>query len=227
MSASTLSALSGSSRLAISLWLNTTFAADDDIILELSTNSNSNAGTFKIIANESSSGTFWIDVVGDIGKTAASIPSPSNSAWHHILINVEFANSALTEIESWYVDGSAQTMTKVYVNNNNTGTFGNYTLYVMSRANSSLFADGAIADLCIWAPSSAISSGDAATLAGGARANTVRNSEIAYYWPLLGNSSPEPATIGGVDLTVNGATSGSDPAALAASALTPLPWLRF
>lgn len=210
-SAAALSTLSGTSRIAISLWLNTTFATDDDIIFELSDNSNTNGGSFKLIANESNSNSFFFDMFSTSGsKTGFSVIPPTGSTWHHILINCNLANSSSTEVESWYVDGIAQTLTQRTFGEN-TGTFGSYVLNVMSRANASLFADGAVTDLCIWAPSSAISSTDAATLAGGIRANAIRNSEIAYYWPLGGTTSPEPASIGGVDLTVNGATTATDP----------------
>jgi hypothetical protein len=222
-SAAALASLSGVARIAIGFWINTTFAADDDILLELSANSNSNAGAFKVIAADSGSTKLYADVFGNVGKADGFLSgaNPSNSTWHHILINLNFGNAAGSEVESFYIDGSVAGSTNGGTPANNTGTFGSYVLNVMSRNNASLFADGSMADLCIWAPSSTMTGTDATALTT-ARADTVRNSEIAYYWPLAGSTSPEPASIGSTALTVNGATSGADPPALSGAALPPL-----
>jgi hypothetical protein len=220
-SASALAAVSGVARIAVAFWINTTFAADDDILLELSANSNTNAGSFKVIANESATNTFWCDMPGNVGKNPRSRTAPTGSVWHHVLWNLNFAGTQWLEVESLYIDGVVATLTDQIGTGNNTGTFGSYVLNVMSRNNASLFADGAMADLCIWAPSSALGSTDVTALQT-ARASTVRNSEIIYYWPLAGSTSPEPASIGTIALTVNGATGSADPPALAGSVLPPL-----
>jgi hypothetical protein len=211
-SASALAALSGVSRIAVGFWLSTTYVADDDIALELSVNSNTNLGSFKVIAGDSTSTSLFAECVGNVGKNDGHCTPPSGSTWHHILINYDFSK-ATNETDTVYVDGVSQTLTRT-TNSNNTGTFASYVLYVMSRAGTSLFADGSMADLCIWAPSSVLTSGDASSLAAGARANTVRTSEVAYYWRLDGTTSPEPNTVGGIDLTVTGATFVADPPAL-------------
>jgi hypothetical protein len=221
-SASALAAVSGVARIAVGFWINTVFTNDDDILLELSANSNSNAGAFKVIGNEWGTNAFWVDVNGNLGKYPRTVVAPSNSAWHQVVVNLNFANTTWAEIESIWIDGTSRTMTdQTATGSNNTGTFGSYVLYVMSRNNASLFADGAMADLCIWAPSSALGSTDVTALQT-ARASTVRNSEIIYYWPLAGSTSPEPASIGTIALTVNGATGSADPPALAGSVLPPL-----
>jgi hypothetical protein len=205
----------GVARIAVSFWINTTFAADDDILLELSSNSNSTAGTFKIITNESGSDKLWVDALGNVGKVAADWTAPTTSAWHHMVVN--FGNNpTVGEVESLYIDGNLWTTGEdaPIPNSDNTGTFSDQILYVMSRGGTALFADGSMADLCIWAPSSEISGTDVINLAAGRRANTVRASEILYYWPLAGTTSPEPAAVGSIPLTVNGAASASDPPTL-------------
>jgi hypothetical protein len=199
------------SRIAIGFWINTTFAADDDIILEFSPNSNTNDGAFKIIGAESSSGNFWVDVNGSGGKQNGNVAPPSDNTWHQITINL-LTTSPSTVVESIYFDGVSQTLTRS--GGTPGGTFGNYTLYVMSRAGTALFEDGKLADLAIWAPATALSSSDAAALTAGTRAGSVRTSEIVYYWELLGVTSPEPADIGSTALTVTGATGSTGPPAL-------------
>lgn len=223
--------LSADQRIAIAFWTDTTFAADDNILLELSVNSNTNDGTFKVIADESGSNTFWVDMAGNVGKNIRNCPPPPSSTWHQVVINLNFGNPAATEIESIYIDAVPQTLSGTSTVDN-TGTFGNYVLYVMSRAGAALFADGALADLAIWAPSSALSQADVTALQT-ARAGTVRPGELAYYWPLLGTTSPEPATVGAIALNVTGATQTADPPALAGGgttvgiALAGLEWAGF
>jgi hypothetical protein len=215
-SASALTALGSATRIAIAFWINTTFASDDDILLETSANSNSNVGAFKVIGDESSSGRFWVDFLGNIGKTSGKVVPPSNSAWHHVLINM--VSNSTQVLESVYIDGTSQSLTLGSAFSN-TGTFSSQVLYVMSRGGTALFADGSMADLCIWIPDTALGSTEASALAAGRRAGTQRTSEVAYWWPLVGTTSPEPADTGGIDLTVSGATQTTDPPAL--DAYTP------
>lgn len=210
-SASALAALSGVTRVSYAFWINSVFASDDDVFLELSVNSNVNAGAFDLIADDSGSGRLFAQMFGNVGTTSGDCAPPSNNVWHHVLVNMDYSKAS-QEVDSIYVDGVSQTLTfDRYATANNTGTFGNYVLYVMSRAGTSLWADGSMADLCIWAPSSVLTLAEAQALAAGRRAGDVRTSEIAYYWPLLGGLSPEPGVVGGIDLTVTGATAAADP----------------
>jgi hypothetical protein len=214
-SAAALAGLSGKDRIAFSFWVYATFNADDDMLLELSANAGSNAGTFWVLGNESGTNTTWVNLRGNTGLAGEAIADGviSDGAWHHVLVNGVFSNGNTTEVESIYLDGVLLT-TAASGTNENTATFGSYTLYVMSRAGTSLFADGRMADLCIWTPTTAISGTDAAALAAGARANSVRSSDIAHYWPLEGTASPEPGVVGGIDLNVTGATFVADPPTL-------------
>lgn len=145
--------LSDVNNLAMSFWLYTTFAADDDIVLEYSVDSNSNAGTFKVIANESGTNTFWVDLNGNVGKNGRHCTAPSNSVWHHVIVNLDMTvvGGSGEEVAAIFIDGVSQSLTlnssQVF---NNTGTFADQTLYVMSRAGTGLFADGRICDLRIY-----------------------------------------------------------------------------
>lgn len=218
-SASALS-LSTHARIAVGFWVKTTFAPDDSMLVELSANSNSNPGSFKILADESASGELYADIVGNVGKSSGHCAPPTDSVWHHMLFNLDMTAST-SEVASIFVDGVSKTLTRADIDN--TGAFGDYVLYAMSRGGVGLFADGAMADLAIWAPTAPLDVTAAAALAGGARANTVHGGEVVYYWPLAGSTSPEPATVGTVALTVTGATSTADPPALAGGTSVALP----
>jgi len=212
-SATSLADLAGATRIAMAFWLKSTFASDDDMIAELSATANSNAGTFRVLGNESGAGRFKVGVRGDGGYAEESLPSgvPSSATWHHILWNADFANPNTSEVETVYVDGAAEVLTDSQTFEN-TGTFGNYVLNLMSRNAAALFADGDLADVCIWRieDDNPVTVEEVALLAGGARAVDVRPDDIAYYWPLAGEDSPEPALIGGTALTLIGAPTGSD-----------------
>lgn len=223
-SASALSALAGKSRLAVAFWVNSVFANDDDILLELSANAFSNAGSFVVIGDPSDPANTQFSLRGDVGRNTKLLATKlSDSTWHHVMMNFNFGNPGgggpANEVETIFIDGSAASVTDTDTFNN-TGTFTSQTLYVMSRGGASLFADGAMADLCIWAPTAALGATEAAAMYAGARANTVDSGEILYYWPLGGTTSPEPATVGSIALNVTGATQTADPPQL--SALPPL-----
>lgn len=224
-SASTLS-LSSASRIAISFWRYINSGGQPDTMtLEYGPDAFATEdGTFALY-NDGSSGLPLIQLNAPTHDHQGSVSvAPSTTTWHHWLINLDMTLSGGNlEIQSVYIDGVLQTLTNTDGSDfSNTGAvFANETLNVMGRNGASLFQGGRLADLCIWAPTSVLSSTDASTLAGGARANTVRTSEIAYYWPLLGTTSPEPAAIGSTALTVTGATSVADPPTLA-SFLPPL-----
>jgi hypothetical protein len=208
-SEASLSTINGASRIAIAFELFTDFENDDDIILELSANSNSNQGTFKVIGNESGSGKFYVDVNGNVGKSSGECTAPSDNTYHSFLIEISFGNAAESEVESIFIDGNSQTLTHTNATEN-TGNFGDFVLNVMSRNNAALFADGKMRRLAIWTPAAALGETVADALAGGATPPVAHSADLVHYWPLAGTDSPEPDTIGTIDLNVNGATGESD-----------------
>lgn len=225
-SAATLAGLASAPRIAVSFWRYVAAGGQPDTMtLEYGPNAfGATDGTFALY-NDGGSGLplIWLNAPthDHYGFVATA---PTAAAWHHWLINFDMTlPGGQLEIQSVYIDGTLQSLTNTDGSDfSNVGaTFANETLHVMSNGPGTLFQNGRLADLCIWTPGSVLSASDATTLADGARANTVRAGEIAYYWPLLGAESPEPAAIGGTAMTVTGATYVDDPPTLA-SPLGPL-----
>lgn len=148
-----------SDKITVAFWLYwNAYANDDDIAMELSSNFNSNNGTFLINPNSSigfpcnTSGRqfeFAIqDTAGSPAYRSECIVRPSAATWHHYA--VVFDNSTTTGDIKVFVDGlDTETTTGV----NNKGSSGNFktdTLYFMSRAGSSLFGAGKMDDVKIY-----------------------------------------------------------------------------
>lgn len=208
-SAGNLSTINGASRITVGMWLYTTYVADNDVVLETSANSNAVIGAFKVLANESGSNELYVDTIGNVGRSSGSCVAPSNNAWHHILFQIDYSKPT-DEIDSIYIDGVSQALTRTN-NNNNTNTFGNFALNVMSRDNAALFADGRMAELAVWTPASLFAAADVAQLAAGYSPQLVRPDELVNHWPLIGRFSPEIDPVGGLNLTVNSATTQDHP----------------
>jgi hypothetical protein len=142
---------------------------------------------------------------GTTGNRFGGLTRPSAAAWHHYLIVFDVGGNAITS----YIDGSVVTLNSPSGTSSGTFKASADTLSVMARNGASLWGAGRMADLAIW--KSGRSSGDAATLAAGARANTLGTAPD-WYWRIDGTTSPEPATLGGVALTLVGApTQVADP----------------
>lgn len=71
------------------------------------------------------------------------------------------------------------------------------------------FAAGRIAEAAIW--DIALTDAQVASLAKGASPLTIQPGNLVFYAPLLGNDSPEPDRVGGLSLTVAGATKTDHP----------------
>lgn len=125
------------------------FANDDDLLLELSANSNLNNPTIQINPNTTgfSSGTWNTLIHGSVGYRIESITRPSGAVWHHyaIVYNNTTANGDI----KIYLNGTEQSTTVELNTKTDTGNFKTDTLYLMSRACASLFADGRLSDLSI------------------------------------------------------------------------------
>lgn len=131
--------LSRYDKLTISFWMYSTFAFS--MTLEHSTDYNANNGfavysdgSGAIVVGYTKTGNlYWVD----------SFPTPSASAWHHYTLTMDRANRANTA----YVDGTLQTLTTVSHTATAGGNFANLTLYIMSRAGTTLFVAGRLNDL--------------------------------------------------------------------------------
>jgi hypothetical protein len=217
-SASTIN-LTAYAKIALAFWLYwDVYSTNADIALELGTTDADTDNGFLIIPN-ASGGEVFIAHYGNAGASQGNIPQPSAAAWHHLVVNMD-RSLAINEVDTVYVDGVSQVLNRVS-NNNNTDTFPNTTLNVMSRANSSLFGAGRMAELAIWG-GGLLSQADATALAAATKLPSDASLSIGaatHYWKICGDNSPEPATLGGIALTVNGATQTAHPPAVAASCL--------
>ena len=196
-------ALSSATVLTVAFWLYwDAFANDDKLCLESSANFNSNDAFIINPDSSSPSGVFVFGLHRAGGYNTRSIARPSAAAWHHYMFIYD--STTVTNMLA-YVDGSSVTVTTQTGNNPGSG-FGDYTLNVMSRNNASLWGAGRMNGLGIW--TSALTSGNASTLAGGTPPASVGSPVAA--WNICGTSSPEPHSAGSVDLTVNSATNVAD-----------------
>jgi hypothetical protein len=199
--------LSGTQVLTISFFLYwDTFSNNDDFGIELTGNCGSNVGGFAINPNEAS-GVFEFAVCGNVpgvNYLACTIARPSAAAWHHYML--QWSATGVNTCQA-YVDGSSVTTTKA-LDNIAATNFANSTLNVFSRNAASLFGAGRISELAIWG--STLSSGNATSLAAYTAASSIDPGNLLYYWPING-TSPEPATVGSVALTVTGATVVAGP----------------
>jgi hypothetical protein len=144
---STTSAFSfGSNTISIAMWLNwTSFSNNDDLLMELSSNFNSNNGSFLINPN-ADVGSFFVAMKNEVGGTLSATFNRPSTGWHHYVFVFDYQYGTIRV----FVDNVEMSLSL-------SGTFGtnrvlsnSYNLYIMSRNNSSLFGQGIIDDLRIY-----------------------------------------------------------------------------
>lgn len=204
--------LSAFSKITIAFWLNwTTFANNDKLVMEHSTNYASNAGGFIINPNSGNpSGVFYSAVASGSGGhlELASFTRPSAGVWHSYVFHIDANAVGSAALPKTYVDGVSQTLS-------NTGsvtypggvTFGNYNLYIMSRAASSLFGAGAMAEFAIWG-GVFLDDAEAVALSKGYRPAMIRPGSLVLYQPML-RANADLKT--GVAPTLTGTTVSEHP----------------
>jgi hypothetical protein len=206
--------LSAYTKITIAFWLWwNSYANDDDLALEFSANYGLTAGAFIVDPNDPS-GTVVLGVHGNLGFNTVSFTRPGSSAWHHWTVVLDMTQ-AVAEVSAVYIDGVAQSLTPVSTVNN-TGSFANDTLNVMSRNNASFFGAGRWAEIAIWGDY-LFTQTDVNNLYNGGNgrlATDIQDSKLPHYWRILGNESPEPPTKGAISLIVNGAVQVAHPFAL-------------
>lgn len=212
-SASTLD-LSAYSKVTVSAWFWVdAFANDDRKSLEFGDPSyDSSSGGFLIVPNYATGEIITGHSVGGL-YNLGTFPRPSAGAWHHYVVNLDTAAPAAAEIVSAYIDAVSKTLTAV-AGDNTSGTYSAAkTLYLMARGGTTDWLAGRIAEVAIYGGIT-LSQTDIDSLynsGGGNLATNVQSGSLKYYWRILGNSSPEPNTVGGIDLTVSGATLVAHP----------------
>lgn len=216
--ASTASAidLSAVNAVSVSLWLwIDTYGNEDKMLIELGndyTNFNS-----AFVVDVFAQNVVEPALLGNNGTNGADydFTAFATGTWHHLvfIFDKSQAGSSAGEVDL-YVNGSLQSKTP-FASVDNSNNFGSHTFYVMARGAASNFIDGRIADVAIW--KSRLSGGNVTSLNGGTLPNAI-SPAADFYWKLCGDASPEPATSGGINLTLaNAPTKVSHPGTIAAS----------
>jgi len=191
--------LSSRSVITVEFWLNwASYSNDDRLAMEFTSNFNNNAGGFLVDPNApQNGGTFAIGMGIDGSRNNVYFTRPSAGVWHHYAIVLDTTAPGATQITP-YVDGQAVTYTKG-ASGTGEGNFANSTLYMMSRAGTSLYGSGTLDELAIY--NKALS---AATVAEHYQSNGTNRRPNAAF-----TISPNPARTGQT-VTFNASTS-SDP----------------
>jgi hypothetical protein len=200
-----LSGLNAVGQFTVSLWSNITSFATGEIIIELSANSSTNANSFLLYSNSSGSALIELNAAG--GLVYSSFPQPTAGAWHNWVFVIDLGLSS-NQILAVYIDGVSQTFTQG--GGSNIAGLNTYPLYLMSRGGTVNFEAGSMQDPAIF--TSKLTSGNAASLAGGASPTTIAGG-AAYYWRLSGTTGTE-ANLGNggtAAVTLTGVTSSTGP----------------
>lgn len=148
--------LSASPIASVSFWMYwNAYANDDDFAMEFTSNTYGGGQGFLLDPNSGapSSGKFGV-LVGRgtaVSGTQRSFTRPSAAAWHHyaaVLVYGQLTGSL--SVPSVWVDGVSQTLSDDFGGGSQAGTaFPSDTLYLFSRANTSLFGAGRMFNLVV------------------------------------------------------------------------------
>jgi hypothetical protein len=219
--------LSSYNKISVSFWLKwTTFANDDKLAMEYSANYGANTGTFIIDPDSTApvSGVFyWAWHYAGGGVTVAHFTRPSAGVWHQYVFLIDgSAAPSGAQLPAAYVDGVSQSLTYDSVAGL-AGTFGNFTLNVMSRNKTSLFGAGSMADMAIWG-GVLLTAGEASALGSGMRPGQIRPASLVCWTPFDGLASPEPDLSGNAK---NGTLTGTSLASGPPVAMFTPRWPQF
>lgn len=147
--ANSVFSLSLSRQLSISCWFRwDAFADDDDLLMELSTNANGNDAFF-IDPNRNSVSHDWgVMVTHGAQQRFYTHARPSQGAWHHYGVQLDRDQTQVVMLAT--VDGASQSLTAITTGSVSGSDWGSYVLYFMSRAGSSLFADGGLCHVAFF-----------------------------------------------------------------------------
>lgn len=140
--------LSAAPACTVEFWLMVTAWNDtDDLAAEFSVNYNSNSGAF--IIDPCSAGTaFGIAMHCASGTNSADYTRPTTGVFHHyaFIFRPNINVGALTG----YLDGNPWTPLSTVTTGTTDATFGNYVMYFMCRAASSLFLNGTLDEVAVY-----------------------------------------------------------------------------
>jgi hypothetical protein len=210
--------LSSTNVVTVSVWIKPTTwpASSTEVVVELSADATLQTDSFFFYHyNSTTQGTYLKGNVGD--SDADYSPAHTAGTWQHYVLIYDMSLS--TNEVDMYFNGSLETPDIRNTNNNNTGNFGNRILNFMARNATSNWRDGEIADIAIW--KSRLSAGNISSLAGGTLASAISPAPD-FYWKICGDTSPEPATLGGISLNLVGSPTKVDhPATISGSCTAP------
>ncbi|MBZ5660224.1 MAG: choice-of-anchor D domain-containing protein [Acidobacteriia bacterium] len=147
--------LTGTHAVTVSMWVNRTYTAggaNGSVLFEFSNNYNNGTGTFGFFPDEAAdcgTSAMEIGIHGDAGYNVKCFPQPTSGVWHHLATVLDVTQTGANEV-NLYVDGVLQTALSQSYNSNNTAAFGNFPLYLFSRAGTSSFAGGEMDDLQLY-----------------------------------------------------------------------------
>ena len=123
------------------------------------------------------------------------------NTWHHAC-----AVAASDASRSVYIDGGSKATTTTSIS-----VSGEYRISIgrFSDSSPSVYFSGKIAEAAIW--NIALSDAEVALLAKAVSPLMVRPEALIFYTPIIGKYSPEIDLIGGLSLTVTGATAAPHP----------------
>jgi hypothetical protein len=201
--------LSGVTKLTVAIWVYVDSYASpgsgDATILSLG--AVNTAGSFRIVANNNHDK--WSILTyqgGGAGFSQLDYFHPSAGAWHLYLVHLD--TSADYQVAGAWLDNVAQTPAILTGLDPFSSAYGNATLHIGSVGGTSSFLNGSVAFGAIWAGHLLNSSDRTAVWTG-----LPTDASVApdYYWTIAGSASPEPATDGGINLTVTGTTQTDGP----------------
>ncbi len=142
--------LSGTSKLTVEFWMKwNQYANNDALAMELTPNFNSNAGGLLVDPNAGEfGGTFGVAIGTSEDRNSVFFQRPSAGAWHHYAFVIDTTAPFNSEITA-YVDGQQMALQQESTGANQ-GPFANSSLYLMSRAGSSLFGAGQLDELALY-----------------------------------------------------------------------------
>ena len=130
----------GGTSATVQFWQNIT-TANGNLMIEQSTNSNSNNNCMAM--DNTNSGSFHIT---SSYNTWHITTQPTTGTWHQIAC-VYDTTQGTGAVMKWYADGAFPSNTQAASGNASSNTIGSYTTYVMSRGNGSFFTAGKLDEL--------------------------------------------------------------------------------
>ena len=143
--------LTAQNKITLEFWLKeASWGTTDALGFEFSTNQNTNAGTFLVdpnLSTPSGNVNFGVSKGDGTNYNQGSIPQPSANAWHHFVMLLD---RTVSTPPTAYVDAVVKTTTPS-INTTMGDNFASNTLYIMSRAGTSLFNTGTMSKVAIYA----------------------------------------------------------------------------